>query len=189
VGLGVGYDTGARTALTYAFDCNISGATYNTKVQDNSKLYVTDLISPALVEAGSSQSVFECNYFQLPFAESSGTILYDVSGNGNHGTLTTTNSAACWANTQNVSAYLHNYGGVTWSSGTTNVYVPNTLAGVPATNNVAGFTVVRTNLTGMVHNRGPYSLLFGGVTNTYSMLTNSVSITTNATGQITEYAK
>lgn len=126
----------------------------------------------------------------LVYTENSGTKIYDVSGNGNHGTLTTASETLSWANTQNVAAYFPNYGGVTWSSGSTNRYVPNTISGVPATNSVAGFTVARTNLTKQVHNRGPYSLLFGGVTNTYSMmLTNAVSITTNATGQIGAYAK
>jgi hypothetical protein len=125
-----------------------------------------------------------------PFAESSGTILYDVSGSGNNGTLTTTSEALSWANTQPVYAYFPNYGGVTWSSGTTNVYVPNTLAGVPATNAVAGFTIARTNLTGMVHNRGSHKIKIG--TNEYiwaELINNATYLSTNATGQIGAYAK
>jgi hypothetical protein len=125
--------------------------------------------------------------WRLPLEESGGVIAYDTTLNEKNGTIT----GPVWTNIYlTASCYYHTFGGVTWSSGSTNVYVPNTLAGVPATNNVAGFTVARTNLTGMVHNRGPYSLYFGGITNTYSMmLTNSVSITTNATGQIRSYAK
>ena len=128
------------------------------------------------------------------FTESSGNKVYDVSGNDNHGTITTTALEWMWTNsTQDVNHHFANDGGVTWTNGTPSetIYVPQLADGsAPATNDVSGYTAIRTNLANAVHNRGLHSIVFGGVTNTYGMmLTNGVSVATNATGQILEYVK
>jgi len=100
----------------------------------------------------------------------------------------TTNEAAFWGGTQTNSPYAAEYGTVEWSDGTNTVYVPMLSdKTTPATNDVSGMSVVQTNFAGYAHNAGPYSLIFGGATNTYAnLLTNSVNIATNAAGLITE---
>jgi len=45
-----------------------------------------------------------------PIAEGEGLIVYDVSGNGNHGTVTNTTSLEFWANTQDEFHYNIHYG-------------------------------------------------------------------------------
>lgn len=125
----------------------------------------------------------------LPFTESSGSTVHDVSGNGNHGTITSTSGeAVMWAGRQTESPYFARLGGVQWSDGTNTVYVPQLSNGsAPASTNVTDMTIVRTNLANFAHNAGPYSLIFGGATNTYAnLLTNDVNIVTNAAGLITE---
>lgn len=127
---------------------------------------------------------------KVVFTESSGTTLYDVSGNGTHATATITSSESeFWGGTQTNSPYFAENGGLTFSDGTNTVYVPQLSDGsAPATNSISGYSITHTNGTGYAHNAGPYSLIFGGATNSYAnLLTNGTAIVED--GMITEYYK
>lgn len=124
-----------------------------------------------------------------PVTEGSGTTIHDVSGNGNHGTAITSSEAEFWGGTQTNSPYAAEYGSVEWTDGTNTVYVPMLSDKItPATNDVSGMSVVQTNFAGYAHNAGPYSLIFGGATNTYANLltntTDNITVSTNAAGLI-----
>jgi hypothetical protein len=94
--------------------------------------------------------------FDYPMVETSGTTVYDVSGKGNHGTITTTDGTtllAMWAQTQDVSHYLANYGFYV-AVAETPPYIPALLDGTGAADGVNPIS----NPAGLLHNWGPHSI-------------------------------
>lgn len=103
-----------------------------------------------IVYGGTTQLEYVCE-------EGAGSIVYDVSGNGNHGTIT----GGTWTKVDGVSSYQAVYGFTKSGS----VYIPALPDGSA---DALGNPI--TNPGGYVHNGGGYSLLLNGVTNSYADL-------------------
>lgn len=103
-----------------------------------------------------------------PLAEGVGSIFYDVSGNGNHISIT---QAGTWS--QDATGEMESYnllnGCSVWTNGASTIYVPY-LNGSPVTNSVATYTLNREAPGGFLHNGAEVSMVTASGTNSVSTL-------------------
>jgi hypothetical protein len=127
---------------------------------------------------------------RYPMSENWGNQIHDVSGNGNHGTLTTGAGglATFWGGSQDDVHWNLTKGHAAWTDGTNTTRVPylSNMSG-PAATNVVGSTLVEQRPASFVHNKAETTIDGLSYAN---LLTNALyTVTTNASGFITEVVK
>jgi len=149
--------------------------------------------NPSLFFIGQIAEVEVCDYVtgsslgHYPLSSRWGNQIHDVSGNGNHGTLTTGagGQATFWGGTQDEVHWNLTKGHAAWTDGTNTTRVPY-LANMsgPAATNVVGSTLIEQRPASFVHNKAETTIDGFSYSN---LITNALwTVTTNAAGFITE---
>jgi len=96
-------------AVTSGDTITITGLSSSTSVSSVASGSVTPTVSSNTLTFGSSgfcSNIVLSDGTHLPLAEGGGTKVFDISGNGNHGTL----SGTSWTNTNSIASHNHQYG-------------------------------------------------------------------------------
>lgn len=96
-------------AVTSGDTITITGLSSSASVSSVASGSVTPTVSSDTLTFGSSgfcSNIVLSDGTHLPLAEGSGTKVFDISGNGNHGTL----SGTSWTTTNSIASHNHQYG-------------------------------------------------------------------------------